>query len=307
MSSAPVQVVETVFVERDSFAAGAQPDGNSVIFAGPRGLVIVDTGRHLAHAQALLDFATDRKQPIVAVVNSHWHLDHLGGNAWLRERAPGLRILASEAVAPALDGWLADSRRQMLQMLADPRTDAGTAAMLRTDVALIEQGPRLLPDITVAAPREIDFGGQTLRIGHEGPAATVADLWVYDPATQVLAAGDLVTLPAPFLDTACAPGWRAALAHLDAVPFKTLVPGHGAPMSREDFGTWRRAFGLLLDCASGSAPTAACAAGWVDALGRLLPDRQRKQALGMTGYYVDHHLRAEPARRDAFCKAETPR
>ena len=70
-AAAPVRVAEGVYLLRDSFDSGRQPDGNSTVFAGPRGLVVVDTGRHAAHAQALLDFAAARAQPIVLVVNTH--------------------------------------------------------------------------------------------------------------------------------------------------------------------------------------------------------------------------------------------
>jgi glyoxylase-like metal-dependent hydrolase (beta-lactamase superfamily II) len=303
--AAPVAIDPDVLVERDTFDPGEQPDGNSVLFLGPRGTVVFDTGRHARHTQAVADAAAARRAPIVAVVNSHWHLDHLGGNAWLRMHAPGVRVYASEAVAPALAGWLANSRREMQAMLdapADARPDAATEAMLRIDIALIDTGPALLPDVVVGAARTLDANGRVLLLGHEGPAATAADLWIYDPQAKVLATGDLVTLPAPFLDTACAPGWRAALAHLDAVPFVTLVPGHGAPMSRPAFTRWRRAFEDLLDCAAGTSPTSTCAANWVQALGPLLAADQHEKAQRMTTYYLDAHLRAAPGARDRFCR-----
>lgn len=302
----PVPIAPDAWVERDTFAADEQPDGNSVILAGSKGLVVFDTGRHVAHTRAIADFAEARRAPIVAVVNSHWHLDHLGGNAWLREHVPGITFYASEAVKPvfAPGGWLANSRRDMQAMLdvpADKRPDAATEAMIRIDIGLIEAGVQLQPDVVVSGPRELDANGRTLRIGHEGPSATAADLWLYDPDSKLLAAGDLVTLPAPFLDTACAPGWRAALAHVDAQPWTTLVPGHGAPMSREDFTRWRRAFEGLLDCAAGDASTATCATGWVQALGPLLATDQMGRATRMTSYYVDQHLRAPAERSDRFC------
>ena len=41
----------TVTLVPGSFVRGQQPDGNSVILSGKRGLVVVDTGRHAAHTQ----------------------------------------------------------------------------------------------------------------------------------------------------------------------------------------------------------------------------------------------------------------
>ncbi len=300
-ATAPERVADGVFMLPGTFAPGHQPDGNSVIFVGPRGLVVVDTGRHVEHTSALLDFSATRSQPIVAVVNTHWHLDHLGGNALLRERVPGLQVFASNAVAPALQGWLAASRRDMQAMLDAGKMDAQTQAMLRIDIALIDRGPKLLPDVTLDAARTIDVIGKPLQVGFESYAVTAGDLWVYDPAMGVLAAGDLVTLPVPFLDTACAPRWRQALSRLDEVPFKILVPGHGGPMDRAAFAMWRRAFEGLLDCAASDAPAAACTEGWIAAVGPLLPEAERANAREMTAYYLAQHLRAAPAQRDHFC------
>lgn len=305
--AAPLSLGKDAFVLPGSYKPGRQPDGNSVVFAGPRGLVVVDSGRHVEHTLALLDFASARQQPILAVVNTHWHLDHLGGNGLLRDRLPDLQVLASPAVGPALQGWLATSRRDMQATLAGGQADAATQGMLRIDIALIELGARLLPDTVVSGPRSLDEAGRPLQIGVVRHAVTAADLWVHDPASRVLAAGDLVTLPVPFFDTACAAGWRAALAEVDSLTFDTLVPGHGAAMDRREFSIWRQAFGGLLDCAAGASPAAACADAWVAALGPLLPVAEQPRARGMLGYYLARHLRAPPAQRDRFCPASAGR
>lgn len=302
-TAALTRVADNVFLLPGTFASDSQPDGNSTVFAGPKGLVIVDTGRHVEHAQALLDFAASRGQPIRAVVNSHWHLDHVGGNALLRERVPGLKVIASSAVAPAFSTWLAASRRDMQAELDSGRADAADRKMMRIDIALIDAGSRLVPDVALDGPRTIDDAGRPLQIGYERDAVTGGDLWVFDPATRVLASGDLVTLPVPFLDTACAPRWSAALARLEQVPFETLVPGHGAPMTRADLARYRQDFDALLACAASNAAAATCADGWIAGLGPLLPEAENRRAPGMIGYYLERHLRAAPAQRDRFCPA----
>jgi hypothetical protein len=52
-----------------------QRDGNTVIFSAPKGLIVMDTGRHAWHREATLAFARAEKRPIVAIVNSHWYLE----------------------------------------------------------------------------------------------------------------------------------------------------------------------------------------------------------------------------------------
>jgi glyoxylase-like metal-dependent hydrolase (beta-lactamase superfamily II) len=77
------------------FVAGAQPDGNSVLINAPDGWVVVDSGRHAAHAQALLDRIRASGKPLRAIVNTHWHLDHIGGNRALLTAYPQARLIAS--------------------------------------------------------------------------------------------------------------------------------------------------------------------------------------------------------------------
>jgi glyoxylase-like metal-dependent hydrolase (beta-lactamase superfamily II) len=166
---------------------------------------------------------------------------------------------------------------------------------------LIDAGPALFPDerITAAATRTI--GGRTFRIGYESRSVTAGDVWLFDPATRVLAAGDLVTLPAPLFDTACAPRWRAALDRLADVDFRVLVPGHGAPMRREAFATYRRAFDRLLDCAAGAQAKADCVDGWMLDAGTLIPAGDAALARSLLDYYIDTKLRADTAKADAPC------
>jgi len=59
---------------------GRGPDGNTVVIDAPDGLIVIDTGRHTQHSDKILAFARERKRPIAAIINTHWHLDHSSGN-----------------------------------------------------------------------------------------------------------------------------------------------------------------------------------------------------------------------------------
>ena len=123
---------------------------------------------------------------------------------------------------------------------------------------------------------------------------------MFDPATRVLAAGDLVTLPVPFLDTACPKGWQKALADLAGVDFATLVPGHGAPMTRQEFETYRAAFDGLLACAASARAPADCIDGWTKDAAPLLKAEDPAFVRSLLAYYVDV-LRGDPAHIAALC------
>ena len=238
------------------------PDGNTIIFEDADGLVVVDTGRHKEQQAAILDYARARGKPIVAIVNSHWHLDHSGGNQEIRAAFPKANLYTSNAINGALDDFLAKSLARMTARLADPKVSDADKAETRLGFDAIEDRADLIPDRPVTGPATIPFRPRPLQLGLAVHAATAGDTWLYDPTSRTLVAGDLVVLPAPFFDTACALGWREALDRLARVPFRTLIPGHGPALTRAQFSTYRLAFDHLIDCAESQAPKAACLAGW---------------------------------------------
>ncbi len=290
-----------VHVIRGTFAPGSQPDGNSVILTAPEGLIVVDTGRHAAHTQAILDFAKGTGRPIAAVVNTHWHLDHIGGNALIRREYPAVRIHASGALQGALTGFLANYRTQLAAMVADPATDAATKKSFQTEIALIDAGVKLAPDVVVSSSGATTIAGRALHVGLETQSVTAGDVWVLDEKSGVLIAGDLVTLPAPFLDTACPARWQESLDRLAGLEFDLLVPGHGAPMTRTQFASYRRAYRELLACAAKTdAPKEQCIDGWTGTLGPLLSGFDDRFTRSLMEYYVDL-LRGDPAKIAAAC------
>ena len=98
----------------------------------------------------------------------------------------------------------------------------------------------------------------------------------------------LVTLPAPFFETACPARWQDALDEVWATPFSVAIPGHGEPMSRAQFDTYRRAFSAFRGCVGGDTAPADCAAAWTRDVGEFLPtDGDRRQATQYAAYYVD--------------------
>jgi glyoxylase-like metal-dependent hydrolase (beta-lactamase superfamily II) len=190
---AATPVASGVEVIPGTFVAGTQPDGNTVVFAAPDGLVVFDTGRHREHTQKIVDFANGAKKPVVAIVNSHWHLDHVGGNVMLRNAYPDVRVYASGAIDDALHGFLASYRAQLEDAIAKAGGDATKTAPWKAEIALIDAGPSLAPDERIAESGTRSIARRAFEIGFESRAVTAGDVWLRDPATHVLASGDLVT------------------------------------------------------------------------------------------------------------------
>lgn len=286
-----------------SLHPGYEPDGNTVVFDAPHGLVVVDTGRHDWHRRAILALAEERNRSIVAVVNTHWHLDHVSGNPALRAAFPRLRVYASDAIDGALTGFLAASAREYANYVDDARLPETLRDDIRADIASIGNGAALRPDEVIAASSAMNLGGRRIQVNLARHAATSGDLWLYDELSGVAVLGDLVTLPVPFLDTACPAGWRAALAQISNARFRVAVPGHGPLMTPADVATYRRAFESFLDCAVSPDTPEVCATGWVEAVKSLLAtdaqsvDRARSMA---TDYVA--MLRANGG-RSKYCEA----
>ena len=290
---AGMPIAPGIYLLAGRFVPGAQPDGNTIIFRAPDGLVAVDTGRHQEHTRRIVDFATGAGRPVAAIINSHWHLDHVGGNALLRERFPRAKVYASGALSAARAGFLANYRAQ-LQGAISKTDDPAAQEQLHEEVRLIDQGAKLEPDEVIdhTAPRK--FAGLALDVHLETHAVTAGDVWLFESKSRTLVAGNLVTLPVPLLDTACPQRWREALDRLAAENFAVLVPGHGATMTRRAFDTYRTAFTNLLACGQSARSKDACASGWLADAGTLLAEQERGFARSLLDYYVDV-LRADPA------------
>lgn len=278
------------------------PNGNTVLLDAPAGLIVVDTGRHPEHQQAILGAAGARGRPIAAIVNTHWHLDHTGGNAELRGAFPGIPIIASNAVEGALTGFFERSRAAAEAHIASGKASPKQVAEIRRDMAAMDDLSNLRPTRVVTRTGTITIAGRRLDAHLERHAATAGDVWLYDPKERLVVAGDLVVGLVPFMDTACPLGWRKALANIAAVPFRTLIPGHGAAMTRVQFSQWRRAFDRLLDCAASPAPKQACIDGWMADAAPFIPAPDRARVTGMIGYYIDTRLRAAPEERARYCE-----
>ena len=278
------------------------PDGNTVVVDAPDGLIVVDTGRHPEHARAILDYAESRHRRIAAIVNTHWHLDHTTGNWDIRRAEPRVQIYASNAFEGALATFLKKSREQTLAALADPKTSPATRDQLERAIAVVDHPARIRANRIVNKSAPMRIAGRILDVHLAKFAATEGDVWIYDPRARVAIVGDLVVGLVPFMDTACPDGWSKALDVIAAVPFVTLVPGHGAPMTRADFLTWRSAYNAFVDCGRSSAKKEHCINGWQRNAAKFIDAAHRDYVRSAASYYIDTRLRSSPEEQQRYCK-----
>lgn len=297
------EVAHDVFLFPGQLQADRSPDGNSEILRGATGLIVIDTGRNDDHTQQLINHLLQMQLPVVGVINTHWHLDHIGGNARFKQQWPGIHIYAHPSLETALTGFHADYRKQLEAYLptlpdnsAEKQRYTAELQLLKLDHALTETDP-------VTQSTTLTLGGRKIEVHVSAHAVTEGDLWMFDSATRILIAGDLVTLPVPLFDSACPEGWRHALDTLSSVKFKILIPGHGMPMRRDAFQSYRIAFDRLLICSTHVEKKQQCIDNWFTGARSLIAAEDEKYGRELLSYYFDQFIKPAAPGRARWCTA----
>ena len=67
------------FIEKPGHAIVS---GNSIAIAGDDAVAVVDTGQHPRLTRAIVErLRASSPKPVAYVINTHWHNDHVAGNA----------------------------------------------------------------------------------------------------------------------------------------------------------------------------------------------------------------------------------
>ena len=83
------KVVDGVFVAIRPEPPGVFVDANSVFLVGPDDVIVIDTNATPSSARASLTALKKiSTRPVRAVINTHWHQDHINGNQVYREAFP---------------------------------------------------------------------------------------------------------------------------------------------------------------------------------------------------------------------------
>lgn len=198
----------------DLYAYISENDGsaNSTFLVSEQGILVVDTGVNAEEARKLL--AEIRKvsaAPIRWIINTHYHMDHRGGN---------------DVVGP--DAIVISSAYTRGKARNSP------------DYALNETpGPGGLT---------LYVGGHEVQIRQPGPAHTMGDVVVYFPGEHAIATGDIfLTNSCPAMDEGDMENWIVALDKILALPVDHIVPGHFALATRKELGVFRAYLAELRD------------------------------------------------------------
>jgi cyclase len=228
------------------YAAIAKPgglaSGNAGFIVGDGGVLMVDTFFTPAAVEELIsEIASQTKQPIKYAVNTHYHLDHTGGNQVLAAR--GVPIIAHDKAM----NWQVTKNTRFLPAPADLQKRRSEAAKQLSETPADQKEKReqlerqlrrldALQQIKLTKP-SLTFGSGDLSIylGNREvklftlPGHTGGDVLVYVPDANVIFTGDMGwSRTLPNLVDATVIDWIKSLdlilQHHAGAKF---IPGHG--------------------------------------------------------------------------------
>lgn len=186
--------------------------GNVAVFVTDEGTVLVDDKfeRNVPEILEKVKSLTDKQ--VRYVLNTHQHGDHTGGNA--RLMLAGVEAIAHENAAANME----------------------TGKMPG------------LPRLAFADKFTVRLGGKIVRAQHFGRGHTNGDAFMLFPERRVLHTGDMFVAGAPLIDYASGGSgieWTKTIDAVLALPFDTVIPGHGPVMKREQLLEWKQSFEKL--------------------------------------------------------------
>jgi glyoxylase-like metal-dependent hydrolase (beta-lactamase superfamily II) len=257
-----VKLAEGVYVARRTEPPGLTVNANSVFIINEEDVIVVDATLTPGTAReelAALRRLTDK--PVRYVINTHWHDDHIMGNAAYRDAYPQAEFIAHEntreylpgtgltnrklAMSPGgYPGFIAALKRRLEknESVFGGSLDEEERAALTSDIKIAErymaENPKatvVLPTITLRERLTLHRGARSIDIIYLGRGHTSGDLVVHLPNEGILIAGDLVIHPVPYIGNPQShPGdWGQTLDRMLALKHTMLVPGHG-PVLRDD-------------------------------------------------------------------------
>lgn len=213
------KVAEGVYVhhgEHLDIDTGYQGDiCNTSFVVGSKGVAVIDTGGSLKVGKQLRDAirkVTDK--PILYVINTHVHPDHVYGNAAFLEDKPQFIGHAK----------LSD----MLQLRKDAYEKLNSK-YLGSDAKGTVQ---VLPTLGAKDKTVLDLGDTTLTVVPYGVAHTNTDISVMDSKTATLFTGDLLFIERTPVVEGDIKGLITTIDTLKTYPAKQVVPGHG-PVAKD--------------------------------------------------------------------------
>ncbi len=184
--------------------------GNIAVLTGKGGKLLIDSGFTVSRGRIAAALSGLSSDPVRQLINTHWHVDHTDGNAWVH--AAGATITAHEntrkhlSTATRVEGW----------SYTFPPAPAGA-----------------IPTTVFDDDHQVHQNDTRIALRYYGPAHTDSDISVFFEEADIIHVGDTWWNGFyPFIDYSTGGSIdgmiRATERNLAVVTDKTIIiPGHG--------------------------------------------------------------------------------
>jgi glyoxylase-like metal-dependent hydrolase (beta-lactamase superfamily II) len=189
-------------------------------------------------------------KPVSFVLNTHFHNHHNLGNRAYMDAFPALTIIAHTETKKDMDmfGPGSEMREErslasLQRMMDTGKLDGGRAltadekvevkSALSQQSAVIDELKKVQfqsATLTFDHDFTIDLGNREVQVRFLGRGNTAGDAVAYLPKEKIVAAGDLVVYPIPYIYDGYPTEWIQTLQNLSQLDADTIVPGHGPVM-----------------------------------------------------------------------------
>ena len=214
------QVSERVYYVQGAAGIATSNEGfisNAGFVVTGEGVVVFDSlGTPSLGAELLKLIRSVTDEPVVMVVVSHYHADHIYGLQALKEA--GAKVIAPAGALEYYDSPYAQERLEERRVSLYP---------------WVNENSRLVPpDEMLGKSREMQLGKVSLRLNFLGAAHSDGDLSMLVLPDGVLFSGDIIFEGRlPFVGDADTQRWAEALESMQTKGLKALIPGHGPAAS----------------------------------------------------------------------------
>ena len=218
------KLAEGVYEIRHQDAPDHFSQGNTAVIVGDTGVLVVDSCYLPSSAREdITQIRQWTNKPVGYLLNTHWHNDHIQGNAAYAEAFPGITIVAQTETAMLMalrvGSYLSEYPHRMerfqqeLESGKDPSgrplteeekedlKNAVAGGRAASEAVSAEfQGLKVkVPAIAFDHELDLDLGNREVQLKYLGRGNTVGDAVAYLPKQKILIAGDLVDSPVPYL------------------------------------------------------------------------------------------------------------